>query len=750
MRPCLRRTPSFSLSVWLALSALPAAGQDFGFETGSDSLYLVPRIDSPIVLDGRLDDPAWQSIEPLPVVMMLPEFGEMPSERTEFRIAHDGEYLYFSCAAYDSQPDEIRALSLRRGESGFTSDRCAILLDTANDGENALGFFTSPAGVRSEYHYSQDGRSINQDWSTFWEVVSSQDQQGWYGEFRIPLSSLFFQVEDGRTVMAVSMMRNIARKQEMVTHPAFPPRFSQGWRMVSQMRKIVFEGLERENPIYVTPYSLLGGGYSHAPNQADGTYDRNSNEVLETGLDVKYNLASNLTLDITANTDFAQVEADDQQVNLSRFNLFFPEKRRFFQERVSNFEYSVGGQERLFHSRRVGLVDGEPVRIYGGVRLVGRVGEWDLGLLNMQTAESDFLPSENQGVFRLRRRVLNANSYVGGLLTNRMASGGGRNLVYGLDGIFRVAELDYVTLNWSQSFDTDEALARGGPIDLFDRSLLRLNWERRVDDGLNYVLDLSRVGEVFEPKMGFLRRRDFLKGEAGVGYGWRPAADSRLLRYGMNLETAVFRRNEDGAVETGEVRATAVVETRGRHQWTLTVPGLYENLAQGFDLPRGSMVPAGIYRFAQARLQYRPPASQLFQPRITMEGGRFYDGNQISLTIGPTWNVSRHLTLTGSYGVDHVVFPDRDQEFTAHIGTFRSEVLFTTATSIIGFVQYNSIQDIVTANVRLRYNPREGNDLYLVWNEGLITDRRGFTSARPFTDQRTILLKYSHTLQFGL
>jgi hypothetical protein len=737
--------------LWL-FAALPAGAQELTSARPGEVPYLVPRIAGSIVLDGRADEPAWAAVEPLPTTMHLPTFGAPPTERTEFKIAYDSEYVYFSCQAYDSDVRGIRMYSFERDERTFRSDFCAIYLDTLNDEENALQFKTGPAGNRSDSHRSNDGGQSDSSWDAFWDAAVIRDGRGWFAEIRIPFSSVLFQAVDGRVVMGASMLRNISRKNERHVHPAISPDLGNfSYAQPSRMRKIIFMGVEEQRkPAYITPYALGGGGHTQALDEPGTGYDRVTDEVGEVGLDVRYGLTSNLTLQLTANTDFAQVEADDRQVNLTRFSLFFPEKRRFFQERASNFESSLGGQDRLFHSRTMGLVQGAPVRIYGGGRVVGRVGEWDVGVIDLQTAKAATLPSENLGVVRLRRRVLNPNSYVGGILTSRLGSGGRHNIVYGTDAIFRVVGDDYLVLNWAQSFDDSEQPTSGGAIDPLDRSIMRFNWERRGADGLTYALDVARAGEQFSPGMGFLRRDDFTKGQVNVGYGWRPAPGARFLTYALQADGAVFRRNADGKVESAEVGPTGVLETWGRHVLNFSVPFRYENLDAPFSLPEGNLVPAGTYRFAAARLQYRSAQGAPLQINTSVEGGQFFDGRRASVSFGPVWGPSAHLNLSVDYQVDLVDFPDRGQSFTTSLARFRTQVSVSTEITAAWFIQYSNTDREIVSNFRFRYNPREGNDLYVVWNEGLVTDRNYFEPARPLSDERTILIKYSHTLQFGV
>ena len=740
-------TGAFAL-VWL-LIALPAGAQELSSARPGEAPYVVPRITGSIVLDGRADEAAWAAIEPLPVYMHMPTFGTPPTERTEFRIAYDAEYIYFSCQAYDSDFEGIRMYSLERDEQSYRSDFCSIYIDTLNDEENSLAFRTGPAGNRSDSQRSNDAESNNSNWNGFWDVAVVRDETGWFAEMRIAFSSVLFQATDGRVVMGATMLRNISRKNERLIHPAIPPDLgSNAYSRSTQMRKIIFEGVEEQRkPAYVTPYALGGGGHTQALDEPGTGYDRSTDEVGEVGLDVRYGLTSNLSLQLTANTDFAQVEADDRQVNLTRFPLFFPEKRRFFLERASNFESSLGGQDRLFHSRTVGLVEGVPVRIYGGGRVVGRVGDWDVGIMDLQTAESQALPSENLGVVRLRRRVLNPNSYVGGIVTSRLGSGGHHNIVYGADAIFRVVGNDYLVLNWAQSFDDQE---RGGAIDPLDRSIMRFNWERRGSDGLTYALDVARAGDLFYPEMGYLRRSDFTKGQMNVGYGWRPGPGARLFTYALQADGAVFRHNVDGEIESAEVGPTVVLETWGRHVLNLSVPFRSESLTAPFSLPEGTSVPAGTYRFAAARLQYRSPQGSPLKINTAVEAGRFFDGRRTALSFGPVWDPSAHLSLSLDYRVDFVDFPDRDQSFTASLVRFRTQASLSTEISAAWFIQYSNTDREIVSNLRFRYNPSEGNDLYIVWNEGLVTDQDYFDPRRPFSDERTVLIKYSHTLQFGL
>jgi hypothetical protein len=705
---------------------------------------LIPRLSGPIVLDGFGDEPAWAEVEPLPMVMHTPTFGGAPSERTEVRVAHDGQYLYVAGRMYDSDPSGIRATSLRRDDASLTNDWFSISLDTFGDRENSILFGVTPAGVRTDGTYNDPRGSIGFDWNTYWDAAVRRTEEGWIAEIRIPFSSLRFQERDGRVEMGMSVWRSIARKNEVSVYPAIPPRWGLFSIMKpSQLQPVVLEGVRGRRPVYATPYLLGGAGFTHALDAGRTGYDRRDQGVRDAGVDLKYGITNNLTLDLSYNTDFAQVEADDQQVNLTRFSLFFPEKRQFFQERASVFEFNTGGNDRLFYSRRIGLVGGRPVPLHGGGRLVGRVGGWEVGALHMRTDDFEQLPGERFSVVRLRRQVLDPSTYVGAIVTHR--GGGTENTAYGLDALVRLFGQDFLTLNWAQTFTDGEAEVDG----FDDRSLMRARWERRGVDGLRYTFDASRVGAVFNPAMGYIVRGDYTRLGDRIAYGWRQGRESRLLRTRLSLVGSMFLRNADGTTESSVVGPEWYVATKSGRSLTLGAATQYEDLRRTFRIADGVTVPVGSHRFQTAALSYSPSSASLLRAGASLEGGGFYDGWRVAAGVTPTWNASRHLELGGSYQVNRVEFPERDQALTAHVARLRTRLMLSTRLTGAAFVQYNSAADAVSMNFRVRYNPREGNDLYIVYNEGLNTDRFGFDPVRPFTHTRTLLVKYSHTLDLG-
>ncbi len=727
----------------------------------SQNPLMLPRLHGEIHLDGFSDEPAWQAIEPLPMTMFQPVFGGEMTERTEVRIAYDDQYLYVSGRLYDSDPEGIRGNTLYRDRySG--DDVFAIILDTFNDNENALWFFTTPNGVRFDMAVSNDaefgggspfGGVINASWNTFWDVATARTDEGWFAEMRIPYSSLGFQDQDGDVTMGMIVYRFIARKNERHIFPAIPPNWGMAFAKPSQAQDIVLKGVHSQKPLYVTPYVLGGLGQASELDATGARYRLNNDVTRNVGLDVKYSLTSNLTLDATINTDFAQVEADDQQVNLTRFSLFFPEKRQFFQERAGIFDFSTGRVDRLFHSRRIGLDRGEEVRILGGTRLVGRVGGWDVGFIDMQTERTtletsdgfDTIPSENFGVLRLRRQVFNENSYAGGMATSRIGDDGSYNVAYGLDGIFRVFGQDYLTLQWAQSIEDD--VVRAQAFDFFDTGLFRARWQRRGQQGLTYTAALTRSGADYNPGIGFVTRRAFTQPFGALSYGWFPEGDTPVRRVTPRAFASVYFRNEDGSLESLFASHQWSVEMKSGDQFSLGGQLQVEDLRRTLFFPEDTEVPAGRYTFTRVQGSYRMNSGRLLRANASASAGSFYDGWRFEASFGPTWNASRHLELGGDYQFNRVRFPDRDAGFDVHLVRLRVQAALNTKVSANAFLQYNSSADLVSANVRFRYNFREGNDLWIVYNENLNTElgRMGPGPRLPLTDNRTILLKYTYT-----
>ena len=709
------------------------------------------RITTPIVIDGLMDDEAWRAVTPLPLTMYTPIFKGQPTQRSEIRVAYDEQYFYAGGWFYDTDPSGIRINSLYR-DRWNGDDTLAIYIDAFNDNQNAKWFGITPAGVRFDLLVSDDGLTQNDNWDSFWTTKTRITGEGWFVEVRIPFSSLGFQPDDaGRAVMGLTVTRLVSRLGERVTFPEIDPKFP--FRMPSRAQDVLLQDVRSPKPFYLTPY-VLGGAARTSTTTSTST--QHSKEI---GLDARYPLSSQLTLDLTANTDFAQVEADDQQVALDRFPLFFPERRRFFQENAGVFDFVTSGGGRLFHSRRIGLApDQQPVRILGGARLVGRVGAWDVGVLNMQTEDTDALPGENFGVVRVRRPVMNPSS-TAGLMATTYIGGGKHNVAFGADTSLRVHGDQYVGVKWAATTDDRED---SGETSFVESSLFDAKWERRTQRGLSYTWQLTRAGENYRPELGFMPRRDFTT--ANVSGNWYFFTDKhKYFRrvYPGALAFSTFR-NSDKELESGMYAFWVQWDTKGGSGGWLEPKWFRENVLTPFTIGGTVNIAAGVYDFADFQAAYFMSSGRRMRTDVDFRTGTYFDGRRTQIILSPTWNVSPHLELGAAYQLTSLRFDARDEKADIQLLRLRIRTALNARASGNAFLQYNSTTERVDLNLRLRYNVSEGTDLWIVYNEGLDTEREflagavgtGFSLSElseqrsPLSLSRAIIVKYSHTFTF--
>jgi hypothetical protein len=722
----------------------------------AQEMVSIPRIQGEIKFDGSVNDACWQNIQPLPMVMHTPIFGNKPTEKSEVMVCYDNTYLYVGARLFDSEASRMLVTSKKRDEASNSNESLSIVFDSFNDKENALVFSTTPSGLRNDLTVLNDAIAsnprnppFNSSWNTFWDVKTTQDETGWFLEMRIPFSSMRFKDENGKVTMGLICFRRIAHKNEVDIFPAIPPDWGTfSTYRVSKANEVSFEGVRSKKPFYITPYVLAGYQQDNVLNEAGTAYDMKGSPKLNAGLDAKYGITNNLTLDVTVNTDFAQVEADDQQINLTRFSLFFPEKRTFFQERSSIFNFGFEGKSNIFYSRQIGLNKGEQVPILGGGRITGMAGKWDIGFLDLQTQSFDpsdttqsSLPSENFGVLRLRRQVINRNSYVGGILTSRLGLDGSYSTSYGVDGIFKILKNDYLNIKLAQVMAANYT---NNPVSL-DPTRLFLNWKRYNDKGLGYDFTYTRSGKDFKPAMGFQQRKDYSYYAGSLQYGWLPGATSPLMNHKFELNEEMYYSNPTGDAQTANTELAYKFNFKQGFGGMVSILNSYENVEKEFNFSEDASVPAGKYNFTQFVAHVNTSESKKLSLAIDCYVGSFYDGNRLTAGLEPLWNIGSSLQLGLAYEYNHVSFPDRDQTFIGNIGRIKALLMLNTKLSLSTFVQYNSSENTLSTNMRFRYNPREGNDFYIVLNDGRSTYRDLEDPRLPAFNNRSILLKYTYT-----
>jgi len=725
----------------LSTGVAKAQTQDTGGDSSYSSVMQLEKLNSSITIDGTPDEAAWRTITPLPLTVVRPVFEDQATQRTEIRVGYDANYIYAAGHFYEDDASLIRMNSLQR-DIWSGDDSFQLHLDTFNDNENSFWFWVTAAGTKGESAVTNDGEgnAVNSSWNTYWDAATTRTSEGWFVEIRIPLANLQFQPRDGQATIGLTTGRLISRTNELIVFPSIHPK----WKhyKASRAQDVRFELASNKKLTHMTPFVSSGYNYRPALSSDESRFTSLTDQSRDVGLDVKFNLTRNLTLDLTANTDFAQVEADDQKINFTQFSLFFPEKRQFFQERAGIFNFSMARSSRLFHGRRIGLdANGTPVPIVAGAKLVGRVADWDVGVFNVQTARKGDTGPENFSVWRLRRKVFNPFSTLGALVTTRMGGDGVYNLGYGIDGAFKIASNDYLTLKWSQTADENSGGFTG------DASQSYLNLERRSITGLHYFLQVGRVGNSYNPGVGFVSQRDITVGTSVIAYNIFTDDHKWLRSYQPSIVFIRKYRNDTGQLERNYIGPWVEFRTkRGDYGWI--EPRFYFYDQQfGFSLSDEVRIEEGKHTWKDIQFFYQMSNGRRLRTDFNIELGGFYDGTMRKATVGPVWNASRFLEIGGEYEFTDLKFESRDLSLRTHLMRLKMRVAANTKLSASAFLQYNSLAKVVEGNVRMRYNFEDGRDFWLVYNEGLNTERtvHGIEPELPFSNGRTLIFKYTHT-----
>ncbi len=706
----------------------------------------VTKVSSSFQFDGIVTAGEWDNITEVDLTVQTPVYHGEPTELTQIKLGYDENYIYLSGALFDSEPHKILANNKQRDGGSPSTDWFGMVIDSYNDNQNALGFFTTPTGSRFDASISGDGNGrnpMNVSWNNFWDVKVHRSDKGWDVEMRVPFSSLQYQVIDGKVTMGITIWRYIARKNEMHISPDISPDLGEMgiWRP-SKSKEYIFDGVKQKKPFYITPYVLAGASNINELNDAETSYVNEKDFKREIGLDVKYGLTNNFTLDLTVNTDFAQVEVDDQQVNLSRFSLFFPEKRLFFQERSGIFDFGMGSRNNLFYSRRIGIDDSNnAIPILGGARVTGRAGDWDIGIISMQTkGTTDFL-SNNYSVLRFKKRILDAYSDVGFLLTNNIDVDGNYNTVYGFDSSIRVGNDVFLSLKFAQSFTK----GFNSKILSADPSAFWISLSKRSNKDFSYGFSLSRIGEEFDSKIGFFDRDNYMRVGSRMQYNFYSGKDSKLFTHGPTLRGVSYLENVNNTLNNMFYGLGYEWTWKNGMQVELGGRLRYDDITSEFDLADVVIIPIDSYLYPSFQVEYSSPQNIPYVITSEISYGSFYDGTNTSVNLSPVFNVSSNLELSGTYEYNKVRFNSRDQGFNVHLGRLKALYMFSTKFSISSFVQYNSLDKLYLANVRARFNPKEGNDLFLVFNSDFNDNRDAEFLQLPFSNQSSFLVKYSYT-----
>lgn len=687
-------------------------------------------------IDGRLDDEVWPRAEVLTdFVQSQPDAGRLATERTEVRFLYDDRALYLGAMLYDSHANEYVVQSLERDFPSLSTrdaDIFGITLDTFLDRRNSIMFLVNPYGAYRDGQTFDDSRSEDFGFDVPVQVETALLDDGWSLEMRIPWSAIRY--DAGREEQAFGM--NILRRVRRINEDSYwapVQRRDPVHRMSKAGTLRGIRGIPAVRNLTAKPYVVAADqrGEELEPGDVGGSADA--------GFDVKYGVTPGLTLDLTYNTDFSQVEVDQQRVNLTRFPLFFPEQRDFFVENSGKFnfgdqserEYRQGASLRdftLFHSRRIGLRDGSPVPIVAGGRLSGSVGSWDVGMLDMRTRSAEGLPAENFAVLRLRRKV--GRSDVGAMLVDRSAFGAndaGNNRSYGVDA--NVHLLGALVLN-SYAVRTETPGATG------DQTATRFGaaWRDRLWD----VSALwRRIGDDFNPGVGFVRRTNVEHTYATLGVHPRPGVPF-IQEVNPYLEVHHYANLGDTLV-TRQVGGGVAVDFTSGATLTATAARSYELVQEPFQVGGGT-VPVGGYDFDEASLHLQSSAGRPFSANVTVGAGGYYDGDRRSVGGGFRWLASHQFAVTASADYNRIELPEGTVTSAVYAG--RLKYAFSTRAFLTLNVQYNDDLDQLVSYARFNVIHGPLSDFFVVLTERRRLGERGAVLERALTAKVTKLLAF--------
>jgi hypothetical protein len=715
---------------------VPAAGQS----AKPAPTVQAHRAAQPIRIDGKLDEEIYKTTPAITgFVQQEPDEFAPATEKTEAWIFFDDDNVYVSARNWETQPERRVANEMRRDTSQLRqNDTFGVLFDTFHDKRNGYIFYANAIGGLADSQVTDEGPP-NSDWNTVWDVRTSSFDGGWTIEMAIPFKSLRYQPGTDQ-VWGVNLRRVVRWKNEW-SYLAQVPRALTTFRGLLKVSSAgTLEGLQvpsgRAN-LELKPFALAGVSTDTTVTPA---VDNDFNGRI--GGDIKYGITQNITADLTINTDFAQVEVDEQQINLTRFNLFFPEKRDFFLEGLGTFAFAgrtsagvgagTGDTPYLFFSRRIGLDQSRVIPIIAGGRTTGKAGKFTFGAINVQTDDDDAarIDSANFTVLRAKRDILRRSS-VGGMLTHRTATPGrtGSNDGFGVDAamsFYQNVRIDtYIAATHTEGRDGDNLSYRG----FFDYNA----------DKYGVQAERLVVEPNFLPEIGFVRRTDMRRNFGLLRYSPRPRRVPHLRKLTTQASLNYLTNNED-RLDTREAIGRVEAEFTNSDLFNVSYTDNYERLVRPFIISQGVVLPVGSYDFYTTRVGYVAGQQRPVSGEVVLESGRFYNGDRTSIAVNTARvQVTPQVSLEPSFSINWVDLVQGS--FTAKVARTRATYTITPRMFVSGIVQYNSAGTSFGSNVRFRWEYRPGSELFVVYTDDYNTEelRPDVTSLR----NRALVIKFN-------
>ncbi len=745
------------LCSWLAFAGT-ASAQLVGKDADGKPTIRAIKLTEPLHVDGTLDEEVYTKYPSFGgLIQVAPKYGAEQTERTEVWVMYDTDHMYVTCRCWDSAPpDKWIANELRRDTNQLRqNDHIGVMFDTFYDRRSGFLFYTNPLGARADYSVVDEGGS-NTDWNPVWESKTGRFDGGWTVEMAIPFKSLRYRSGPDQT-WGIQLRRSVRRKNEWAYLTLVPQNLAgpQAFNRISAGGTLVGLDLPPAGKnLELKPYAI-----SRLTTDRIRTPPVSNDVTGDIGGDVKYGLTANLTADLTVNTDFAQVEIDEQQVNLTRFNLFFPEKRDFFLEGRGVFDFARGGvvgatfspaittsiQPYLFYSRRIGLNNSRVIPIEAGGRLTGKVGKYGVGIMNIETGDEPVSATRptNFSIVRVKRDILKRSS-IGAMFTNRSAAASvpGSNQGYGVDAAFSFFQNVGVGAYYART----ETPRRHEDDD---------SYQGLVDyaaDRYGAHLEYLKVGTNFNPEVGFVSRVGFRRTYGTLRFSPRPASIKAVRKFTYQGSFDHFD-NGAGVLETQIAAGSFNTEFENSDTFTVTATREYELLVRPTPVA-GVTFPAGRYEFNNALVSYGFGSQRRVSGAVSLQAGQFYDGTitSVAYTTGglapARVTVLKQFSLEPSVQISRVESPRGN--YTTKVLRTRADYGFSPLMFASALLQYSSGDNAFSSNLRFRWEYRPGSELFVVY-----TDERDTTSdrlARPGLvrglKNRAFVVKVNRLLRF--
>jgi hypothetical protein len=669
------------------------------------------HISDEIKIDGLLNESAWSLAQPATDFRQeRPIEGSAASEKTEVRVLFDDKNIYFGIRAFDSDAGHINARELVRDASFSNDDRVEILLDTYHDRRNAFRFAVNPLGTQQDALITDEGRDVNISWDAPWISEGRIDAEGYVVEIAIPLTTLRFR--EGIDTWGFNVARIIRRRNEENLWTSWQRSF--GLERVSQAGELIgVEGIRRRRLREIKPYA---SGEWREGVPIVGANGLGAGARAHLGIEVaKLGITPSLTAEFTVNPDFGQAEVDDQIVNLSRFSVFFPEKRDFFLENSGIFLFGRQGENQAFFSRRIGLTDnGAPVPIDYGVKVTGKIGPYNVGFLQVQTRKLGEtstglgIPRQQFTVLRLKRDILK-RSYVGAILVNRQGAttvgGGHYNRVGGADAEFNLTDHYQLKAFWMGSATPGVRSSAGSSRieSIFENDLYR------------FITVYEDVGSKFNPEVGFIERNAIHQYFGQLAYKPRPKFIPHVQQ--MEFETQIeYYTDRAGKLATRQTELSWDTVFKNSSEFFFRpIEAVSDVLTEPFQIRPGIVIPAGAYHFNRPQVFFTSDLSKRIVFNVREKWGDFYSGRRYETGGGITWRPNSHLLfdISESYNKVHL----HEGDFSTSLFAGRLNYNFSRKLLTSALIQLNSAARLSVINVRLRYIYRPNSDFFVIYNQ---------------------------------